>query len=209
MAQEQGGLDPRPIVAFDFDGTLTVRDSFTAFLRWRAGPLRYARGMARLAPAALAYGVHKDRGRIKAAAAAEFLKGVTKADLEADASRFAAELSGELMRPDAVATWRAWRDQPVRLVIVTASPDVVVAPFAHGLGADQLIGTELAYDAEGRVTGAFATPNCRDDEKLVRLRAAFGPDIEIRAAYGDTDGDRAMLAAATEVAGYRVFNARP
>ena len=25
------------IVAFDFDGTLTVRDSFTGFLRWRAG----------------------------------------------------------------------------------------------------------------------------------------------------------------------------
>ena len=28
----------RPIVAFDFDGTLTIRDSFTEFLRWRAGP---------------------------------------------------------------------------------------------------------------------------------------------------------------------------
>jgi len=27
----------QPIVAFDFDGTLTIRDSFTTFLRWRAG----------------------------------------------------------------------------------------------------------------------------------------------------------------------------
>ena len=46
----------RPIVAFDFDGTLTWRDSFLAFLAWRAGPARYAFGMARLAPATLALG---------------------------------------------------------------------------------------------------------------------------------------------------------
>lgn len=208
MAQDQAAPDPRPIVAFDFDGTLTVRDSFTTFLRWRAGAPRYAVGMARLAPAAMGYLLHKDRGRIKAAAVAEFLKGVSREALEADAARFAAAFSGELMRPDAVAAWRNWREQPVRLVIVTASPDVVVAPFARGLGADQLIGTELAYDAAGRVTGAFSTPNCRGDEKLARLRAVFGPHIEIRAAYGDTDGDRALLAAATEVAGYRVFNGR-
>ncbi len=47
----------RPIVAFDFDGTLTWRDSFLAFLAWRAGPVRYALGMARLAPATLAFGI--------------------------------------------------------------------------------------------------------------------------------------------------------
>ena len=27
---------PVLLAAFDFDGTLTIRDSFTAFLRWRA-----------------------------------------------------------------------------------------------------------------------------------------------------------------------------
>ena len=44
-----------PIVAFDFDGTLTVRDSFTAFLKWRASRARYAVGLLRLAPAAISY----------------------------------------------------------------------------------------------------------------------------------------------------------
>ena len=34
------------IVAFDFDGTLTVRDSFTAFLRWRAGAGGWFGGLA-------------------------------------------------------------------------------------------------------------------------------------------------------------------
>ena len=56
----------RPIVAFDFDGTLTVRDSFTAFLRWRVGPIRYALGMAKLGFAALRYLI--DRGQTIASA---------------------------------------------------------------------------------------------------------------------------------------------
>jgi phosphatidylglycerophosphatase C len=199
---------PAPIVAYDFDGTLTIRDSYTAFLKWRAGPRRYALGMMRLAPAALAYLVHRDRGRIKAAATREFLRGVPRATLEADARDFAERFSRSLLRPDAVAAWKRWRGDHVRLVIVTASPDLVVAPFAHGLGADALLGTELAFDAQDRLTGGFATPNCRGPEKVVRLKAAFGPDLELKAAYGDTSGDREMLAAA-ETPGYRVFKGTP
>ena len=94
------------------------------------------------------------------------------------------------------------------LDVVTASPTIVVRPFAEILGADELIGTELAYDDEDRVTGAFATPNCRGPEKVVRLEARFGPGLRLEAAYGDTAGDREMLAIA-ENPGYRVFTARP
>lgn len=197
-----------PVVAFDFDGTLTVRDSFTAFLKWRAGPRRYAFGVLRLAPALLAYLFHRDRGRIKAQAVAEFLKGVPKEALEAEARAFAQAFSRRLLRPDAVAAWKRWRSQRVRLVIVTASPTAIVGPFARGLGADAVLGTEIAYDEYGRVAGAFTTPNCRGPEKVVRLKDAFGPDVRLKAAYGDTGGDTEMLAMA-EIPGFRVFTAKP
>jgi phosphatidylglycerophosphatase C len=198
----------QPLVAFDFDGTLTVRDSFTAFLKWRAGRWRYWQGLVRLLPALVAYLFHRDRGRIKAQAVAEFLAGVPRERLEADAKRFAELHSRSLLRPDAVAAWKRWRAQRVRLVIVTASPTAVVGPFARGLGADAILGTELAWDDQDRVAGTFATPNCRGPEKVVRLRDAFGPDIRIRAAYGDTSGDREMLALA-ELPGFKVFTAKP
>jgi phosphatidylglycerophosphatase C len=196
------------VVAFDFDGTLTVRDSYIAFLKWRAGPRRYAGGMVRLIPAALAYVFHRDRGRIKAAATREFLRGVPRHVLEADARAFAEQFSRSLLRPDAVATWKRWRGEHVRLVIVTASPELTVAPFARGLGADALIGTGLSFDAQDLLTGGFSTPNCRGPEKVKRLTAAFGADLELRAAYGDTGGDREMLAMA-QIKGYRVFKAAP
>jgi len=195
----------RPLVAFDFDGTLTARDSYLAFLRWRFGALDYARGMLALAPAAACYVLDRDRGRLKAAATRRFLAGMPRAELEAWAQTFASEHGRALLRPDALRAWRRWQAGGARLVIVTASPETIVAPIARGLGADALLGTRLALDAAGRITGAFDGENCRGPEKVRRLRAAFGDDVRLEAAYGDTDGDVEMLALAEEQ-GMKVFN---
>ena len=203
----QPGAAFRPLVAFDFDGTLTWKDSFLAFLAWRAGRGAYVAGLAALAPAVASYLVHRDRGRLKAAAARRFLAGATRAELERDAQRFAADHGRPLLRPDAVQAWRRWQGQGARLAIVTASPETLVAPIARALGADLLIGTRLAFDAEGRATGALDGANCRGPEKVRRLREAFGDDVRLEAAYGDTDGDREMLALAEE-RGLRVFNGK-
>ena len=103
--------------------------------------------------------------------------------------------------------WRRWRERGARLVIVTASPDILVAPFARGLGADTLIGTELRFDEAGRVMGSFLGPNCRGPEKVRRLQRQFGEDVRLTAAYGDTTGDREMLALADDK-GYRIFTGK-
>ena len=203
-----GQFADKGVVAFDFDGTLTVRDSFTAFLKWRVSPARHRAGMIRLIPSALAYLGHRSRGRIKAAAAREFLGGLSRADLEAEARAFAQAQATRLLRPDALRSWRYWRQRSVKLVIVTSSPGAVVAPFARGLGADALIATELAYDDQDRVTGAFVGANCRGPEKVRRLETMFGLGLRLVAAYGDTSGDREMLAIADH-AGYREFREKP
>ena len=198
----------RPIVAFDFDGTLTTRDSYTGFLAWRVGRLRYLAGLLRLAPALLAYLIHRDRGRLKAVATKHFLKGVSRDELDASARRYAEIHARKLLRPDAVRAWKRWQAQGARLVIVTASPEPVVSPFARGLGCELLLGTRLEFDGMDRITGRFDGPNCRGEEKVRRLRAVFGPEVHLEAAYGDTSGDRAMLTLAEE-AGMKVFQGTP
>lgn len=203
-----GANGAREVVAFDFDGTLTTHDSFTAFLKWRAGPAGWAAGVIRLIPAAVGYFGHRDRGRIKAAAVRAFLGGVDRPRLEADADRYAEAVWSGFMRPDALACWNDWGARGAHRVIVTASPEITVAPFARRLGADNLLGTHMTFDAEDRVTGAFTGSNCRGEEKVRRLKAAYGDDVWIIAAYGDTSGDTEMLAAA-EQPGFRVFTARP
>lgn len=195
------------IVAFDFDGTLTIRDSFTEFLRWRAGAGGWALGLVRMAPAVATYARDRDRGRIKAASVREFLKGVPRAQLEQDADAFAGQVWPGFMRYDALAVWKEWGAKGAHRVIVTASPETTVAPFARRLGAEALLGTPLLFDGDDRVTGAFASPNCRGEEKVRRLRAVYGEDVRLAAAYGDTSGDTEMLAIA-DAPGFRVFTAR-
>jgi phosphatidylglycerophosphatase C len=197
-----------PLVAFDFDGTLTVRDSFTAFLRWRARGPDVARGLIALAPAAVAYLVRRDRGGLKSAAIRAYLRGMTQTQLEREARAFAAAAFASLMRPDALEAWRRHRAEGAQLVIVTASPEAIVAPFAERLGADALIGSRLALTADGRIGDGLAGPNCRGAEKVARLKARFGDDVRLAVAYGDTAGDREMLALAQR-GEMRRFTGRP
>jgi phosphatidylglycerophosphatase C len=196
-----------PVVAFDFDGTLTIRDSFTEFLRWRAGAGGWALGLIKLAPALASYARDRDRGRIKAASVKEFLRGVPRTQLEQDAEAYAGQVWPGFMRYDALACWKEWGAKGAHRVIVTASPETTVAPFAARLGAEALLGTPLVFDADDRVTGAFAGPNCRGEEKVRRLRAVYGEDVRLAAAYGDTSGDTEMLAIADQPR-FRVFNER-
>jgi phosphatidylglycerophosphatase C len=195
-------------VAFDFDGTLTVRDSFTAFLTWRTPVWRLVSGLLELMPAAVRYGLDRDRERMKTAAVAQFLAGAPVRIVAAEAEAFEHILWRRLLRPDALEAWRGWGEKGAVRAIVTASPEIVVEPFARRLGADRLIGTRLGADGEGRLTGRLEGRNCRGAEKARRLREAFGDRLSLAAAYGDSAGDREMLDMA-QTKGYRVFRRRP
>ena len=207
-AVRQGDRHFRPLVAFDFDGTLTARDSFQDFLAWRTSSSGLALGTLKLAPAAWRYLCQGDRAALKEAMVRQFLGGLTRTELWTQTRRFAAERSRALLRPDALLCWKRWQARGARLVIVTASPAPVVAPFAHGLGADRLIATKLVFDQDDKVTGVLDGANCRGPEKVARLRAVYGDDVTLEAAYGDSRGDREMLLLAGE-RGMRVFKAKP
>jgi phosphatidylglycerophosphatase C len=206
--QRQDLRPSRPIVAFDFDGTLTIKDSYTAFLAWHAGPLSHAVRMLRLIPAGLAYLADSDRGRIKMAATGAWLAGLSRNEIEAAARAFAESHAAALLRPDALAAWRRWQAEGALMAIVTASPETTIAPFAEQLGCERLIGTRLEFDEDDHVTGRFVGPNCRGPEKVRRLREAFGADLRLAAAYGDSGGDTEMLAIAEEK-GFKVFKEVP
>lgn len=189
--------DDRPLVvaAFDFDGTLIRGDSFIGFLtascgRWSTacGALRSWRQLARLPLG----GGRRDVA--KAALLARTVAGRPLAELEEDGRRHAGRLRARL-RDDVLARARWHRDQGHVVVVVSASLAVYLRPLCDELGFE-VVATELEVGDDGRATGRIRGANVRAEEKLRRLRAWLGDRRARVWAYGDSEGDRAMLEAA-------------
>ena len=198
---------PRPLAAFDFDGTLTYKDSLTAFLFDECGFLRVATTFAFSPDLWLHYALTRDRGVLKSRLLYKLLGPITRAKLEGKVARFISGRGIALFRPDARAEWDRCKATHER-VIVTASPDILVRPLGEIIGADRVIGTRLKFSADGRLTPRLDGVNCRGKEKVRRLHDAYGEDLDLDLAFGDTSGDTAMLKAARK-GYYRTFRGKP
>lgn len=186
------------LAAFDFDGTLTRGESFFRFLAFATPWYRFIFCLLLSLPVLLLYvGRLMDNESAKVRVLRIFLKGRPLAEVEAAGKRFAQTRIAATLRPEAVARLRGHQKQGHVCVLVSATLAVYLRPWARDMGFDQVLATELAVDARGRVTGELATPNCYGPEKAARLRQHYGVSA-IKAAYGDSAGDREMLAMAEQ-----------
>lgn len=190
----------KPVVAaFDFDGTLTRSDSVVPFLRAMSGsrPL-WLRLVPKLHRVVLA-GARRDRDRLRAIATAAVFRGMPAAEVEARAVEYGEQLLSRI-RDDTLARLGWHRDQGHHVVIVSASYELYVRVVADRLGAGY-VATRLATGPDGACTGALDGGNCRAAAKVRRLdawlaeRGMAREGVELW-AYGDSAGDRELLAVA-------------
>lgn len=183
------------VAAFDFDGTLSRADSFLPFLRQMAGRAGYWRRMALLLPLLLAFRVGLvGSTRAKTAVLRQFVRGMNEAQLQSHACHFAAGHLPAMIRPEALARLRWHQAQGHRCVIVSASLEVYLLPWARSLGVDEVLATRLEV-TDGCYSGRLAGANCRGVEKVRRLEAWMGTRSDWTVyAYGDSGGDRELLA---------------
>lgn len=208
MSASPDSAPNRAIAAFDFDGTLTYTDSFTAFLFETCGTSRVAAVAVTHPGLWTGYLRTRDRGVLKSQFLYKLLGPVSHVELQDRIMDFVKARGRTLFRPDALAAWDGHATTGHRRVIVTASPELLVAPLGALIGADRVIGTRLGFSADGRLQPDLDGVNCRGPEKVRRLHEAFGDGLDLDAAYGDTAGDREMIAAARH-GHYRVFHGRP
>jgi phosphatidylglycerophosphatase C len=194
----------RRIAAFDFDGTLTRRDTVLPFLVRVHGRLKVSRAMARVAPAAgrarLAPrpGEPHHRDFTKVAVMKALFTGTDPAHLAEHGEAYAQTLTQRL-RPDMVKKLAWHADAEHELIIVSASLAAYLVPFATAHGFHHVIGVELETGPDGRLTGHLSGQNVRGPEKATRLRAWLGDDEPVQMwAYGNSSGDRELLAMATD-----------
>jgi phosphatidylglycerophosphatase C len=187
----------RAVAAFDLDGTLTRRDTLLPFLLRAVGRERTGRAVlaeSLLLARALAGGGHRDSA--KAALLERLLAGLPVEPLAAIAEAFADDVVARRLRPGMRDRVEWHRAQGHELLIISASPELYVAPIGQRLGFDGVLATRLEVAPDGRLTGRLVGANTRGPEKVARLREWLGAEPVVAWAYGDSRGDREMLALA-------------
>ncbi|HXX91537.1 MAG TPA: HAD-IB family hydrolase [Acidimicrobiales bacterium] len=192
------------VAAFDFDGTLTDGGSVWRYVAAMVGRRKVALAglviLPRLAYAAVVGGPAIDAA--KEALFVRTLAGLDAHELEERSAAFGVAHYHRHARADVRARLEWHRARGDRVVVVSASPESYVASAAAELGVDAVIATRLAVDPTGRITGRYDGRNCRGDQKVERLRrwiadqAATDWSSAYVWAYGNSAGDRRLLAAA-------------
>jgi phosphatidylglycerophosphatase C len=195
----------RAVAAFDFDGTLTWHDSLLPFLRQSLGWPRFLAAMLRASPWLAGYGLGLVPNDIAKSKLLRYsLGGRTTAQVAAWAHAFCSHSLPAMLRPAAIAKLRAHQAAGDICVLVSASPGIYMHTIGAQLGFDAVLCTELAVQSDA-LTGAMATPNCFGPQKVLRLQAWLAEQhmcAKPLSAYGDSRGDRELLALADH-ASYR------
>ncbi|WP_082356598.1 HAD-IB family hydrolase [Pseudomonas nunensis] len=195
---EMGPAGAKVLSVFDFDGTLTRHDSFVPFLKYAFGKLEFAKRLRLLAGPGVRYLTRRlSRDELKARLIAAFLTDAKEEWVRHKAAEFCGLYWTRLMRPAGLASVAAERQAGSEVTLCSASPALVLKPFADRLNI-KLIATELEV-VDGRLTGRISGDNCRCEAKVRRLEAVYGDLTQYRLrAWGDTRGDHELLAAAQD-----------
>ncbi|MEO8582309.1 MAG: HAD-IB family hydrolase [Flavitalea sp.] len=182
------------IAFFDFDGTITTKDSFLEFIKYCKGNIAFYTGFASHAPILIAYKLKiVSNQRAKEVMLKHFFGKMQEEKFAEYCSRFSNEVLPGLMRPKALAEIKKMQDAGGEVVIVSASPENWLIPICRHLSA-KCIATKLVI-SEKKITGKINGLNCYGEEKVRRIHEQF----ELKKyssvyCYGDTPGDRPMLA---------------
>jgi HAD superfamily hydrolase (TIGR01490 family) len=186
---------------FDLDKTVIAKASMVAFGR----PLHRAGLLSRWLLLRALYGqlvylyLGADEGRLARMreAALALTKGWDHAHISAIVRETLEEVIEPIVFEEALELLREHREAGDLVVIISASPEEVVAPLASYLGADLAVATRARLDEHGRYSGELER-YCYGPAKvdaMVDLAEERGIDLTESWAYSDSVTDVPMLAA--------------
>lgn len=190
--------------AFDFDGTLTRRDTLLELMRFVLGDKAFCLCMLRHLHllVLMKLGLYPN-WKAKQTIFSYCFKGMTVEKFNSNCAHFASQ-KRHFLRPKGTELVRKMASFGNKVVIVSASINNWVEPFFADVPGVEVIGT-MVEERDGVLTGRFLTKNCYGEEKVRRLLQLYPERASYRlVAYGDSKGDFALLDFADE-AHYKPF----
>ncbi|MDI6786542.1 MAG: HAD-IB family hydrolase [bacterium] len=183
---------------FDFDGTITKKDSFIDFIIYAVGLINFILGIFFLSPALLAFKLKIiPNWKAKELFLSYFFKGWNKLDFDIWVSRYSKEKLPNIIRQKALDRIQWHKMQGDKIVIVSASMESWLKEWCEKYDLE-LISTKLEIK-NNKITGKILNKNCYGIEKVKRIREKYNlEDYDIIYAYGNSSGDKEMLGLANE-----------
>ncbi len=183
----------RKLVLFDFDGTITDRDTLFDFLKFNTGKLYFYTGLLLLVPVfGLLFLRIIPNWRAKELMLTWFLRKMPLAKFNEKCAQYSTHHLQSIIRPQALKEILNYKKENFEVVVVTASPENWVKPWCDSLGIS-CIGTKL-QSQDLLITGKIMGKNCYGYEKVKRIKKEYNLDeFEIEAAFGDSKGDEPMM----------------
>lgn len=186
----------KEIAFFDFDGTITTKDTLLEFIKFVKGDFRFWLGFLLNAPFIIAYKLKIiSNQRAKEKILQFFFKGTSFNSFQEKCELFSGSVLPGLIRPKASDEIEKLKQKGVLIVVVSASPENWIQPWANKMQI-QLLASKLEVNG-GELTGNILGKNCHGHEKVKRINEVYDlSEFTVIAAYGDTKGDKQMLALA-------------
>ncbi len=196
--------DSQVLALFDFDGTISKKDSFFDFIKFTNNPFKIIGGLIYLSPTLLLYLLDfMPNWRTKEIVLEYFYKGIPQNVIEALGMKYCEIRINNILKQTALDKINWHQKQNHRIILVTASLDIWLAEWTKRMKIE-LIATKPDYK-NNVITGKIKGKNCWGPEKVIRIKSALNlSDYNIIYAYGDSRGDKEMLEIATHP-NYRNF----
>lgn len=182
------------LAVFDFDHTLTRKDSFINLLIYTFGFASFCKGITvNIFPLILyAFKIisnHKAKERVFQ----YFFSGWSHEAFNDICTRYALMKIDGIINQEALKKVNWHKSEHHTLVIASASVNTWIIPWAKRNDFSNVIATEPEIK-DGTLTGRFRTKNCHGQEKLRRFFENY-PDRDkyVLYAYGDSEGDKPLL----------------
>ena len=186
------------LAIFDFDGTISTKDSFEDFIFFTHGFTKTVLGILINSPILVLYLLKIiSNEQAKQKIFAHFYGGWEADRFKTLATQYTQKYLPKILRPKALERLAWHKKEGHKIVVVSASFENYLSIWCQNEGID-LIATQVEIK-EGNLTGQFASPNCYGDEKVRRINQIFNlKDFSTIYAYGDSRGDLPLKTIATE-----------
>lgn len=184
----------RIIAVFDFDGTITQKDTLLEFIKFSKGKWSFLKGFLYYSPLLVAYKLRLyPNWKVKQKIFSYFFKDM-KYEVFCQLGLKFKEKINNIVKEAQIEKLTKHLEHGDTVYVISASIEEWILPWCHDFGKINVLGTKIEV-IDGIITGKLQTKNCYGQEKVNRLlEKEPNRDSYYLYAYGDSKGDKEILA---------------